>query len=146
MKGRRASCLIPIAIMAAGMRAMILIPLLMISFSYLLKGTEKGSFVPPGQSCPQHGRAVCSWKGGADKRDVWGAHAIVPQMQQFFSITNELHWIKYICTKSKINIALFNATKRLGFSCPWPEAPSSSIDWPVSGCQTSCHQQLLQNA
>lgn len=135
--------------MAARMRAMILIPLLMISFSSHLKDREKGSLVPlshPDQSCPEHCGAVCPWKVALTSRDVWGMRAIVPQMQQFFSITNELDWIKYICTKSKINIALFNATKRLGFNCPWPEAPSGSIDWPASKCQTICHEQLLQNA
>lgn len=68
---------------------------------------------------------------------MYGLACRVPRMQPFFSVTNELDWIKYICTKSKINIALFNTTKRLGFNCPWPEAPSSYIDWPVSEYQTS---------
>lgn len=132
--------------MAAGTRAMILIPLLMISFSSPLKGREEGSLVAPDQPHPEHvgpcdpGRVV--WTNG----DIWGMHTIVPQTQQFFSIINELNWIKHICTKSKINIALFNATKRLGFNCSWPEATSSSIDWPVSECQAIYHQQLLQNA
>lgn len=97
--------------MAARTRAMILIPLLMISFSSPLKGREEGSLVAPDQPHCEHvgpcdpGRVA--WTSG----DIWGMHTIVPQMQQFFSIINELNWIKHICTKSKINIALFNALK-----------------------------------
>lgn len=45
--------------MAARMRAMISIPLLMISFSSpLKKGREKGSLAAPDQSCPEHGEAA----------------------------------------------------------------------------------------
>lgn len=99
--------------MAARMRAMILIPFFIISFSSPIKDGEKRSVVAPDQSCSEHRGAACSENGALTSRDAWGSHAIVPQMQQFFSIANELDWIKYICTKSKINIALLNSTKRL---------------------------------
>lgn len=68
----RALYLIPVAIMAARMRATILIPLLMISFSSPLKEKEKGSLVAPDQSHPEHRGAVCSWKSSTDKQRHMG--------------------------------------------------------------------------
>jgi hypothetical protein len=119
------------------MRAGISIPLLMIFFSPLLKDREKDNLATPDQSSLSTVRLHTPGSLGIDKGRYMGVCAIVPQTQQFLNITNEQDWIKYICTKSKINIALFNATKRLGFNCPWPEAPSSSIDWPCQNARQS---------
>lgn len=89
---RRASCLTPVAVMAARMRTVISLPLLMICFSSPLKDREKGSLAVSDQSRPERQESVYSWDPWHWQAKMYGAHVQLSPKHSSFSAL-PMSWI-----------------------------------------------------